>query len=179
MGEKHLPRRQKCWHLVNHTNLTKPKITQYFFFYSNPSGLVHNHRAGCLKYTQSWTLGTHEQKLRGILPLHLEDHPCRELPARQECPVNQNCWVKLASGYHRPTSSCNKGNKKKKWKKKQIFMKQSSHGHPTINCIISSFQTGLSFSQKLTQFPLGRWHSAMKQFPSRQQVQFYGFSALF
>lgn len=43
MGEKHLPRRQECWHLVSHTNLTKPKITQYFFFYSNPSGLVHNH----------------------------------------------------------------------------------------------------------------------------------------
>lgn len=38
----------------------------------------------------------------------------------------------------------------------ELFMKESSHSHPTINCIISSFQTGLSFSQQLTQFPLGR-----------------------
>lgn len=169
----HLPSRQERWHLVKLSQIWDDPL-----FFSPKSlwlckktirlGTECIRRAGCFRSLlvhsqQNFRHPCMKTQRWGILPLHLEDHPCLELPAHQECPVNQNCWVKLASDYHCPNSSRNRGHKKKMEEETELFIKQSNHCYPTSNSIISSFQIGLSFLHQLTQFPLGkRWRSIIK-----------------
>lgn len=154
-----LPIRQQGWHLLKFGQTWDdifPQSLQIRRAGCFESLLVHsqqNFRHPCMK-TQRW----------GTLPLHLEDHPCRELPAHQECPVNQNGCVKLASNYHCPNSSCNMGHKKKKMEEETVlFTKQSNHCYLTFNSVISSIWIGLYFLHQLAQFSFGKsWHSKTK-----------------